>query len=683
MAEIKALQFTDGQAVTPPSDASNYFLKNNFAGVVDPTVNDDSGDGYAIGSVWINTVTDKQFICFDATAAAAIWEEAGGAGGGGLDVFYTDDMEGQTLTSQFTTGNNATFDNGGTLDGAISADAATQINGTQSFKYTMGATSANDWMKSEVIVTTQKHQENTIGFEYYYEYNGDDDDIRFVVWDNTNDVELTDEVEFLKASSKSQRFSTQVHLPNGVVSISYGFMVVTGNSAKVLRVDDITGSSSPFISKEGYTEILSENLLTANDTTAGVMTDLTFSNLVIDRDYVISGQIYFNHTTDTVTSVQIDDGVVRIATITKDPGLGTSENQSIPFSYPFTATTTSVTFTSTGISASNVITGNNTKDRTFAQLLEKKTTDQIIAYNSRNAANSMVRLHTGNGHGSTNTVIRRFSTEVTNVGNAITYADSATLGATFTINEYGVYFLSYTDYSTTGAAALGFSLNSTQLTTAITSITDADRLPTEVSGSANQEGSSSWVGILDKDDIIRPHTDGGASATNRANFTITKIGVGDLLGVPTTLTGYLRDEKASGTSGGASATSYTQRDLNTTSGDFSKFGTLSANRFTLDAGIYDISGFATGFKVNGFRVKLVRDPAGTPSDEILGSTGYSESGSNLNTTSLLDDQVIVTSTTTFEIQQDNSLVVATNGLGLAASLGDNELFAQLKIVKKA
>jgi hypothetical protein len=39
----------------------------------DPTVNDDTGDGYSIGSRWVNTTTDRVFTCCDATAAAAVW----------------------------------------------------------------------------------------------------------------------------------------------------------------------------------------------------------------------------------------------------------------------------------------------------------------------------------------------------------------------------------------------------------------------------------------------------------------------------------------------------------------------------------------------------------------------------------------------------------------------------------
>lgn len=39
----------------------------------DPTTGDDSGDGYSIGSRWINTNTDEEFVCTDNTLTAAVW----------------------------------------------------------------------------------------------------------------------------------------------------------------------------------------------------------------------------------------------------------------------------------------------------------------------------------------------------------------------------------------------------------------------------------------------------------------------------------------------------------------------------------------------------------------------------------------------------------------------------------
>src|SRR3972149_8865211 len=53
----------------------NPFTKSEFAKTVDPTVNDDSDDGYEVGSVWINVTLDKAFICVDATVGASVWAE--------------------------------------------------------------------------------------------------------------------------------------------------------------------------------------------------------------------------------------------------------------------------------------------------------------------------------------------------------------------------------------------------------------------------------------------------------------------------------------------------------------------------------------------------------------------------------------------------------------------------------
>lgn len=47
----------------------------NYSALVDPTLNDDINDGYTIGSIWINQVTEAVFICADNTAGAANWIE--------------------------------------------------------------------------------------------------------------------------------------------------------------------------------------------------------------------------------------------------------------------------------------------------------------------------------------------------------------------------------------------------------------------------------------------------------------------------------------------------------------------------------------------------------------------------------------------------------------------------------
>lgn len=139
---------------------------------------------------------------------------------------------------------------------------------------------------------------------------------------------------------------------------------------------------------------------------------------------------------------------------------------------------------------------------------------------------SMIRLNTGNGFGSTNTKIRRFTTTVQTIGSDITYADSSTLGATFTINRAGVYSISFTDRCSAVATVLGVSKNSTQLTTNIDTITAADRLVVQNSQASNTMSGVSVTVVLASGDVIRAHTQGQASSSTAADetlFTITQV----------------------------------------------------------------------------------------------------------------------------------------------------------------
>lgn len=48
--------------------------KSNLTATIAPTVNDDSGDGYLPGSIWLGTVLNDAYICLDAAVGAAVWK---------------------------------------------------------------------------------------------------------------------------------------------------------------------------------------------------------------------------------------------------------------------------------------------------------------------------------------------------------------------------------------------------------------------------------------------------------------------------------------------------------------------------------------------------------------------------------------------------------------------------------
>lgn len=63
---VAAVRATINAAVAPVSSASA------------PTANDDVGDGYAVGQVWVETTGDVIYVLADATAGAAVWRSVPG-----------------------------------------------------------------------------------------------------------------------------------------------------------------------------------------------------------------------------------------------------------------------------------------------------------------------------------------------------------------------------------------------------------------------------------------------------------------------------------------------------------------------------------------------------------------------------------------------------------------------------
>lgn len=60
-------------------------IKDNLSATAAPGSGDDSGSGYAVGSLWIDTTGDKVHQCVDSTVDSAVWKELS-AGGGKNDV---------------------------------------------------------------------------------------------------------------------------------------------------------------------------------------------------------------------------------------------------------------------------------------------------------------------------------------------------------------------------------------------------------------------------------------------------------------------------------------------------------------------------------------------------------------------------------------------------------------------
>jgi hypothetical protein len=110
--------------------------------------------------------------------------------------------------------------------------------------------------------------------------------------------------------------------------------------------------------------------------------------------------------------------------------------------------------------------------------------------------------------GSTNTAIVTISSGsiAKNIGNHIVWSSSATLGDTFTATKSGVYSFSFSSDLGSASDRIGFSKNSSQLTTAVTAINSFDRLLTGIDVGSTGTINCAWTGLLVIGDIVRLHS---------------------------------------------------------------------------------------------------------------------------------------------------------------------------------
>jgi hypothetical protein len=137
----------------------------------------------------------------------------------------------------------------------------------------------------------------------------------------------------------------------------------------------------------------------------------------------------------------------------------------------------------------------------------------------RATGSSYIRVQSSNGYGSASTMNKRYSNVIDNNGSDVIYADSATLGGSYTIVTPGVY---HVDACATGPGnhSVGLSLNTVQGATSVVSITAATRI---AYNTGNGNGTTaSCTRLFQANDVIRSHTDGQAASTAALEtFSIT------------------------------------------------------------------------------------------------------------------------------------------------------------------
>lgn len=143
---------------------------------------------------------------------------------------------------------------------------------------------------------------------------------------------------------------------------------------------------------------------------------------------------------------------------------------------------------------------------------------------SAGSLRSEVVVHTGNGLGSTGTRVRRFTTTLKSEGTAVTYADSATAGSSFTINEDGVYSMYYADLASGTAAQLSITKNASSLSSDPSALSASEVLAFTTTPAAALWNTVTVTAILRAGDVIRPMAGTAVNSTaSTVKFSITKV----------------------------------------------------------------------------------------------------------------------------------------------------------------
>ncbi len=145
----------------------------------------------------------------------------------------------------------------------------------------------------------------------------------------------------------------------------------------------------------------------------------------------------------------------------------------------------------------------------------------------------------------------------------------------------------------------------------------------------------------------------------------------------------VRDEKASGTDGGASVAATTvTRTLNTVAANTITGASLASSQITLPAGTYRVRASAPCCVNNQLRLYNTT----TAANQIIGTTENAFADTAVdpcNVRSFVVGRFTIASTNVFELRHYTASVRAINGLGVQLASGVNEVYSEIEIIKEA
>lgn len=577
------------------------------------------------------------------------WQVLGGSGGGGLDVFFKEDHEVNGI-GDYTDGNNATVDGGGTLDGTLALETSAPIAGSQSAKYTMGASSTDDYILGISVALDEKQKNKEIAFTQYYKYDGADNDIKAFLYDVTNAEIIPGTTINLPAQANSKRLTIQAFIKDSIDNVKIGYQVLVGNNGKILIWDDIEGTGNPLV----FTEIVSENVFSARVTSADTVT-------TENENFIAS-------VSSSSTGIYIYTFVTGFFSVIPSINV-TAETASLYAAI--------VAESTTGFTVQFRTDAGTLTDTDQAILIQRQGDDytppqEALVQNSTEGANLTVYtpVFTGFGtptnidikfyktfHGST-VIIGKFTTGTTTaVEGKMTLPSGMVIksGAPIKLagqgNISGTGTEQYNVLATGDDAFLNFAVQSGS-TNGLTPLNGNSFL-----------GSSTTFSFLCEVEIE------GQTLENSINVLS-----------PLIRTAYVKDVKSSGTNGGTfTSGAYRTRDLNTLEGDTSFISLNGSNQITLSKGKYEIEAITPGFAIQNHKCKIYNIT--TSADVKIGKSSHSNSGAPQVTDSSVMAEVDISSSNTYEIRHRCTNTGTNTGFGLPTTYGDSEVYTMVKITK--
>lgn len=625
------------------------------------------------------------------------------AGGGGstdtkaLDIFHQNTFE--SYTTGNSSGNNATFLGGGTLDGTDGTETTNPISGDASFKYTASTSSTNDYIEIGVIDLDIKQRSEGLKCRLIADMSNFGVDVDFVIWDKTNSKPLTfSGIDILSANASKAFYEIAVTTSLTCTQISYGIHIKNApTNGDSLIIDSVEFSTSPFLYKQLFNVYDIEIRQQGTNVTDRVG-NVRFNLASLDHEKTSVGISVTDNGAETIFA-PIGAGIMQVSWSYLSANTGEEarirhydKDDTLKYEYR-------------GYTVGSAI---NT--HAVAQF-EVEKGDYVIVYANngvRNSVNDAVVHATLLAY--TEYVIVPAKSSMTPVTE---YAPSSQGFGTLVASEVFyqrvggmLHLFGWIDAGTTTADEAriylptvdGIAITVSSIINdpggggAVTGTYYRRQAVDQRGGPIMADGGNDYITFGDRatfsnqTGITPTNNENGnavlATGQNLSFYAIIPIEEWDsdavfLGAIPINRTAYLKDLKASGTSGGTfTSGAWQTRTLNTIEGD-SSFLDLDTNEFTLTKGIYDYTVAAPAAECITHKARLYNVTDGAIQDD--GINQYAPSGNA--TTSIVKGRITITEPKTFRVEHRCSTTRNTNGFGPSTSFGDDEVYTVVEITK--